>query len=151
MKRPPNSHAVSGQKGVAAIEMAVMLPLLILIFTGLVEYGRLMWHYDALAKATRDAARFLADEPLDSNNKIPVSSISDARNMVGNAATAAGVEGLVTADDVDVTCVPAGCVTPHTVTVSVSYPFAIGGWVPVFGMANINTTLSPHTTMRYMR
>jgi len=135
---------------VAAIEFAIVLPLLILVFTGMVEYGRLMWHYDALAKATRDAARFLADE------ETPASSIGTAQTMVGNAADAAGVKGLVPANDVDVTCDPApiDCSTPTTnttITVSVDYDFTIGGWVPVFGMANNNVTLSPHTTMRYMR
>lgn len=146
MKLQLPSRSPGPQQGVAAIEMAILLPLLVLLFTGLIEYGRLMWHYDALAKSTRDAARYLADEPA------PISTAmqATARNMVGDAAEAAGVDGLVPASDVGITCAP-NCSSPETITVAVSHDFDIGGWVPVFGTGLWTVTMSPHTTMRYMR
>lgn len=143
---PPSFPRNSAGRGVAAIEMAILLPLLVLIFTGMIEYGRLVWHYDALAKATRDAARYLADEAA----PITPAMQASARSMVGDAAAASGVDGLVPAQDVAVSCAP-DCNNPDTVTVAVAHAFTIGGWVPVFGMDLWTVTMSPHTTMRYMR
>lgn len=134
------------RQGVAAVEMAILLPLLVLIFTGMIEYGRLVWHYDALAKATRDAARYLADETA----PITPAMQATAKGMVGDAAAAAGVEGLVPESNVAASCAP-NCNNPETVTVAVAYSFSIGGWVPVFGKDLWTVTMSPHTTMRYMR
>jgi Flp pilus assembly protein TadG len=147
MKRRAFSPLCPRQKGVAAIEMAIVLPLLVLIFTGMIEYGRLMWHYDALAKATRDAARFLAEEP-----KPITTALATAQTMVVNAASAAGVKDIVSGNVIP-TCTP-DCTNPAKVTVSVNYPFIIGGWVPIIsaqGTTSFTTSLTPHTTMRYMR
>jgi Flp pilus assembly protein TadG len=48
------------QRGVAAVEFAILLiPLLVLAF-GTSEFGRAIYQYNTLAKATRDAARFLS-------------------------------------------------------------------------------------------
>jgi Flp pilus assembly protein TadG len=48
------------QRGVAAIEFALLLiPLTILAF-GITEYGRAMYQYNTIAKATRDAARYMS-------------------------------------------------------------------------------------------
>ena len=46
--------------GVAAVEFALLLFLLLILVAGIVEFGRAFWYYDALAKATRDGARFLS-------------------------------------------------------------------------------------------
>ena len=141
----PNSFA---QQGAAAVEFAIVLPLLLLVLTGIVEYGRLMWNYDALAKATRDAARYLSlEKPINATAK------STARTMADNAAAASGIGDLLPNEtDVQISCSPADCNAPNTVTVRINYDFTIGGWVPVFGTAvGPEITLSPHTTMPYMR
>lgn len=141
----------SRQKGVAAVEMAIVLPLLVLVFTGMIEYGRLMWHYDVLAKATRDAARFLSMEQS-------IAGAEDkAKDMAASAANAAGVKDL-TKSQIGIDCkdssgTATSCTTGavSTVTVKIDYKFIIGGWVPVFGSADIEKMLTPHTTMPYMQ
>lgn len=40
------------------IELAILLPLLILLVFGITEYGRAMYQYDTLTKSARSAARF---------------------------------------------------------------------------------------------
>jgi Flp pilus assembly protein TadG len=151
MKHLIFSRMGSRQKGAAVIEFAITLPLLILIFTGMIEFGRLMWNYNALAKATRDAARYLVDEPAPITTAMTVT----AQNMVGDAAAAAGVDGLVPASDVAIVCNPSDCANPDTISVNVRYTFTIGGWVPIInprsGGTITDVTLSPHTTMPYMR
>jgi Flp pilus assembly protein TadG len=54
-------HAgVSRQRGVAAVELGIVLTLLAAIVFGITEFGRAMYQYDALTKSARAAARFLA-------------------------------------------------------------------------------------------
>jgi len=48
------------QRGVAAIEFAIVMPLLILVLAPLILWSRYMWHYTVLQKATQDAARYMS-------------------------------------------------------------------------------------------
>jgi len=48
------------QRGVAMLELAICMTLLITLVFGITEFGRAMFQYDTLAKSARDAARFLA-------------------------------------------------------------------------------------------
>jgi Flp pilus assembly protein TadG len=48
------------QSGAAAIEMALLLPFMLLLAFGLTELGRAVYQYNALAKAVRDGARYLS-------------------------------------------------------------------------------------------
>lgn len=48
------------QRGVAAVEFAILLPILLLIVFGITEFGRALYAYNTLVKATRDAARYYA-------------------------------------------------------------------------------------------
>lgn len=49
--------------GAAAVELALLLPLLALLLAGLSDLGLAMWHHQAAVKAARDAVRFLARTP----------------------------------------------------------------------------------------
>lgn len=46
------------QKGVAAVELAILLPLLLFIVFGITEFGRALYSYNTILKGTRDAARY---------------------------------------------------------------------------------------------
>ena len=56
MKHPTN------QKGVAAVEFGLLLIPLVTLAFGITEFGRAMYQYNTIAKATRDAARYLSTE-----------------------------------------------------------------------------------------
>jgi Flp pilus assembly protein TadG len=47
-------------EGVALVEFAILLPMLVLVFAVIIEGGRLMWSYQSAAAGVRDAARYLA-------------------------------------------------------------------------------------------
>lgn len=47
------------QRGVAAVEFAILLPMLLLIVFGITEFGRALYYYNTLVKASRDAARYV--------------------------------------------------------------------------------------------
>ncbi|SFN18693.1 Flp pilus assembly protein TadG [Formivibrio citricus] len=150
-------HMVSIKRrehGAAAIEFALLIVFLLIIVTGLIEFGKTFWYYDALVKSTRDAARFLTD----SRTTPPLAPseggrIALAKQIVVNAASAANIPDFNTGH-VAVECDP-DCAAPNYVTVRINaYPVTIGGWVPVFtpnGTTSWTGSLSPYTTMRYMR
>lgn len=48
------------ESGVAIVEFAILLPMLLLIFAVIIEGGRMMWSYQAVSAGVRDASRYLA-------------------------------------------------------------------------------------------
>lgn len=158
------------QQGVAAVEFAVVVFILLLIGAGMVEFGRAFWYYDALAKGTRDAARYLSMVPTASLNTAGACGIGGmngvdcAKEVVVRTASAARVPGFA-AGDVSVVCVPTACDTAAKpgdvtrVTVSASFVMTLGALFPfvsstgpgsVAAGAISGVTLAPHTTMPYM-
>ncbi|HEX2531971.1 MAG TPA: TadE/TadG family type IV pilus assembly protein [Burkholderiaceae bacterium] len=69
------------QHGVALIELALILPLLLLLTFIATEFGRAMYQYNTIAKSVRDAARYLSIQT-------PGTHTTEARNLVvyGNLA-----------------------------------------------------------------
>lgn len=59
-KRPPK-HV---QRGVAAIELALILPVLLAFLAFPLLFGRVFWHYTVAQKAAHDAASYLSTVPL---------------------------------------------------------------------------------------
>lgn len=51
------------QHGVAAVEFALLLPLLLVLLAAPLFIGRVLWHYTVLQKAAHDAARYLSTVP----------------------------------------------------------------------------------------
>ncbi|WP_183268405.1 TadE/TadG family type IV pilus assembly protein [Burkholderia pseudomallei] len=47
-------------RGAVAVEFAIVMIPLVLLATGVAEFGRAIYQYEALTKATRDAARYLS-------------------------------------------------------------------------------------------
>lgn len=48
------------QKGIAAIEFAILVPVMLLIVFGITEFGRAFYQYNTLAKSARDGVRYLS-------------------------------------------------------------------------------------------
>lgn len=69
------------QQGVALVELALIIPLLLLMTFITTEFGRAMYEYNAVVKSTRDAVRYLSVQT-------PGTKITEARNLVvyGNTA-----------------------------------------------------------------
>lgn len=146
-----------GQSGAVVVEFALLLTFLLLIAAGIFEFGRAFWYYDALAKATRDGARYMSMAP-----KATISSagVPVARNLVVAAANAASLSPALTSGEVLVTCLPGSCsdgTAPVDVEVQISgYVIEIGGIFPFILNSLVATkytgvSLAPHTTMRYMK
>lgn len=164
------SRSPATQQGVAAVEFAIVVFILLLIAAGMVEFGRVFWYYDALAKGTRDAARYLSTVPTASMTATGACGISGmsgvacAKDVVVRAASAARVPGFA-AGNVSVVCTPTDCdaaTKPSDVTrvtVSASFVMTLGALFPFVSSTGPGSvaagtipgvTLAPHTTMPYM-
>lgn len=89
------------EQGTQLIELAFVLPVLVLMFAGTAELGRLFYTYTTLAKATEVGARYL------SSKQFVTADDAQAKNLVlcGNAAGCGGggqpssvVNGLTVGD-----------------------------------------------------
>jgi Flp pilus assembly protein TadG len=69
------------QQGVAMVEFAFVLPLLLVLSLLATELGRAVYRYDTTAKAVRDAVRYLSVQT-------PGTHVTEARNLIvyGNLA-----------------------------------------------------------------
>jgi len=53
------------QKGVAAVELAILLIPLVIMTFGMIELGRAFYYYNGLLKSSRDATRYLSTQSRD--------------------------------------------------------------------------------------
>lgn len=154
----------TGQRGVAAVELAFLVILLLMMAAGTFEFGRAFWHYNALAKATRDGSRVMSM----TQREVIGSSVANVQAMVVAAANQAKLTPPLVEANVDVACDSGGgfsaCVnvtgtnpSPAHVRVAITgYTIDIGGVFPFFNPATFGVSkfsdvpLAPHTTMRYM-
>ena len=56
-------HPSARERGVVAVEMGFLLPILIIFLLFPIFYARCFWHYTAAQKAAQDAARYLSMVP----------------------------------------------------------------------------------------
>ena len=71
----------SRQRGVALLEFAFVLPLLLVLSLTATELGRAVYRYNTTAKVVRDAVRYLSTQT-------PGTHMAEARNLIlyGNVA-----------------------------------------------------------------
>jgi len=76
------------QRGVALVELAFVLPVLLVMTFIVTEFGRAIYQYNTLTKSVRDAARYLTIQT-------PNTNIAQAQNLVVYGTTTAGTTPLV--------------------------------------------------------
>jgi len=120
-KRDPRAEISKGL-GQSLIELALILPVLMLILMGIVDFGRAFNAYIIITNAAREGARYGAMHPADE---------SGIRDRVINEAAGSGIS--IEADDVEVEF-PNGTSEPGNpirVTVTCDFslitPFLLGG------------------------
>ena len=57
-------------RGIALVEVTIVLPFLFLLMFACIEVGRLLYSYNTLTKLTRDSARFLSDRAFEGSLQI---------------------------------------------------------------------------------
>ena len=136
------------ERGAAAVEFAIVLPLVLLVIFGGIEYSLLMFNKQILTNASREAARagIVNVSPRLTAAQIEVVARNYADvNMVTFDSATTGVSTLVT--------FPASQTFGNDLTVAVSYDYRfllVPDLRGLFGSTPANTlTLTATTTMRY--
>ena len=123
MNLPMRRHSLLSrrrQRGAAAIELALVFPILLVTLGPLILYARYMWHYTVAQKAAQDAARYMANVSVDEMKSKKLAGIAKdvaveiARREV--AELAPGEEVL----DADVRCGTRTCGTSATLPTDVN-------------------------------
>lgn len=124
--RPATKVPAHRQHGIAAVELALVLPLLVMLLALPLFLGRLFWHYSAIQKAAQNAVRYLSSAPLaDMKSATRASSVVRITREIAQAHLAELNPGTLPAT-IDVQCdgVPCdGYSTPATVRVFIRVPF----------------------------
>lgn len=135
------------QRGVALIEFALILPLILMLTLITTELGRAIYQYNMLAKSVREAARFLSV-------RAPNTGVNQARNIIlyGNPAGTGALRmpGMTTSNVPNPTWATMGTYpTFNAVTVTVQGYQYVPMLGSVFGMQLDTLTFSPiRATMR---
>ena len=142
-------RTTKSERGAELIEFALVLPLIILLCLGTIEFGRAYYTYNILSKAVRDGSRFLSTGLVTSAGTVDPTTVTGTKNVVvyGNVAgtgTKILPDLLTTQVNIPAPTVVSGA--EQYVTVSVSYPY-----VPLFRLVMPTTlTLSPKVTMIFV-
>jgi hypothetical protein len=144
------------ERGVQLVELAIVLPLFMILFAATAEFGRYFYEYTTLAKAARVGARYLVTA------KVDCAQADLARNLVvyGNTAGTGSpiLPGLlvsnvsITPNDLACAGTPQG--VPPSITVTIS-GFKHQSLFNLGGLLNNNAIsmdidVKPSISMRYM-
>jgi Flp pilus assembly protein TadG len=131
-----------GESGQAFVEFALVLPVLLLLLLGVIQFGNIFRDYIALTDATRVGARQAAVSRSiqPPSNRIPL-VVSKVQRAAVNLDT---TQMTVTVEPVMIDGVTPGWEESGDVTVRSTYPFKID----MFGMVLYNGLLHSRTTER---
>jgi Flp pilus assembly protein TadG len=132
------------------IEFAIVLPILILMFAGAVEVGRMLYSYTTLQKSTIVGARYLSTALANADGTFQSSDRTTATNLVvcGSVTCSGASQVQVSITD------PGTSVGPRYVTVGATYTyhpliFDLGAMTGSQQLS-LNFTFTPKIKMRYM-
>jgi Flp pilus assembly protein TadG len=124
-RRPGNG---APDRGATAVELALLLPVLLLLLFGIIDLGRALNAQITLTQAAREGARLAA--------------LSEANVVSRTQAAAIGLSGVT----VTVTACPSGGAATSDATVQVSYPFTfvtpLGAIARLFGSSGPGSSLT---------
>ena len=143
------------ERGLQLVELAIVLPVLVVLFAAAAEFGRYFYEYTTLAKGSRVAVRYLAtaiangDCDADAKRLVVYGNFAGTGNPVVTGLTTSNVE--ITRRNISGGLMTGGI--PNTVTIKIiNYQHA-----PIFdlgGLTKSSTTLAvdvkPSVTMRYL-
>ncbi len=124
------------ERGASAVEFAIILPVLVLILFGTIEFGMIMFAREILTNASREGARAGIVQ------QTPKPTIAQIQGVVTNYLLGTGINP----SNVTVNVTGAGGVFPNDLTVSTSYPYQF--FVPGILGLGTSITLTTQTVMR---
>lgn len=92
----PHEVSVRSQRGVAAVEFALVAALLFILLFGILEFGRLFYVFNTVQEVTRHAAREAVVRWVDNSSTSPAKILA----LFGRVAMPAGAE--IAVDNIDI-------------------------------------------------
>lgn len=145
------------ERGTQLVELAIVMPVLLVLFAATAEFGRYFHSYSTLAKSTRAGARYLSTTPVKAGGGNPCRD-NDVRRLVvyGDPRAADGSRPLVpglTLSNVELKREGGPAGVPEKVTVRiVNYNYQplinLGKFASNLKWASV--PVKPSTTMRYL-
>lgn len=139
MKRRENYTIASPQRGLAAVEFLIGLPVLLFIAFAIAEVGQLMTEYNTLHKSVRDGARFVVSNASVGTTRI-VNLTTQLRDQTRNLVVKGNINGTgtpilqgLTLGNVTVTASANGFIT---VAATYAYSPILANTLPTFGFGN---------------
>ncbi|MFL6671778.1 MAG: TadE/TadG family type IV pilus assembly protein [Massilia sp.] len=157
MSRPKIQKMRGSQRGTAAVEFAIILPLMVMILAVPLFFARYFWYYEVIQKAATDSARLLS-----SSSQVELGSFNADLSEVAVAKLARSIVTAETAEistgtaiHVEVRCGSLDCIgdgVPQTVRVAIRmriYDTFFGGLTDEFG-GNVGLWVRADVTMPYV-
>ena len=140
-------------RGLQLVELAITVPIMVLLFAAAAEFGRYFQEYTTLAKGNRVAARYLATACINGADDTAAKNLVVYGNTAGTGSPI--VNGLGIAN-VSIVRAAGGVPTvgfPETVTVKIvnfnhSPLFNLGQLMG--NSVSLNIAVKPSVTMRYL-
>lgn len=126
----------AGRRAAAAVEFAVIAPLLFMLVLGMIEFGRMLMVQQILTNGAREGAR---------RATLPGSTEADVSERITSYMSASGVTGhtLTTSPN------PADTAAGKGVKVTLSVPYKKVSWLPLATVGWLeNSTLTASVEMR---
>ena len=137
--------------GIQLVELAIVMPVFLLLFGATAEFGRFFYEYTTVAKAARVGSRYLISAAVNSAQD------TTAKNLVvyGNAAgTGSPIVSGLTTGNVVITRQGGVPVLPQTVKVQIvgfkHQPLFDLGLMINSPSLSLNIDVKPSVTMRYL-
>jgi len=128
------------ERGVAAAEFALLLPVLLMILFGIIEFGMIMYSRELITNASREGARAGIVQGPPKRTEGEIIAIATTY-LAGTGINTANVTFTVTGE---------GLANPNTLTVTATYPYSfLIPYIPtVVGIPN-PLTITAQTVMRH--
>jgi Flp pilus assembly protein TadG len=142
----------SPERGAALVELAIVLPLLLLILMGIIEFGLLFYNQQVLTNSSREGARagiaLTGKALIDKNIDTTLEFVNEVDSVVQNYCQQHFIT-FNTVQAVDTTVAGALSTYPAELTVNVNYTYTF--LVPDLLDLNTSMQLSASTVMNMER
>jgi len=136
----PCLHRIRNSKGQALVEFALLLPVLLLLILGIIEFGRAFYMKNTLTNAVRHSARKAAVSPSWNQNSIRFWTYSAVPSTWQNTSV------IKIAQSTPSSPPSSGTGVPITVNANLKFTTIVPNFL--FPFKNY-TTISAQATMRY--
>jgi len=142
-------NTIKNQRGLAAVEFAIVVPVMLFLMLATAEFGRVFYQYNTLTKAVQAGARY-ASRPLLKTNKLKNLDVNGFKQNIQNFVVYGkeNVDGTDTpvldgfaATGVVISSNTAGAEKTITIKATYNYSFMVLSDFPLFGYSFPTLTL----------